>query len=118
MLASLHHPNIAELRTALTIDNQLIMIMEYVDGVTLSARLQQLPLSYADSIAYIDQVLSALAYAHSKGVVHRDIKPANMIVTPQQVTKLMDFGIARSTSNDGGSDHDGHDARLGGLYVA
>src|SRR6202050_2640349 len=82
VLASLHHPNIAELRTALTIDNQLVMIMEYVEGVTLSQRLQPGPLSYADTIAYMDQVLSALAYAHSKGVVHRDIKPANMIVTP------------------------------------
>ncbi len=102
VLASLHHPNIAELRTALTIDNQLVMIMEYVEGVTLSQRLQQGPLPYADSIAYIDQVLSALAYAHSKGVVHRDIKPANMIVTPQQVTKLMDFGIARSTNAEMG----------------
>ena len=100
VLASLHHPNIAELRTALTIDNQLVMIMEYVEGVTLSQRLQQPPLTYADSIAYIDQALSALSYAHSKGVVHRDIKPANMIVTPAQVTKLMDFGIARSTSSD------------------
>jgi serine/threonine protein kinase len=102
VLASLHHPNIAELRTALTIDNQLVMIMEYVEGVTLSQRLQQGPLSYADTIAYMDQVLSALAYAHSKGVVHRDIKPANMIVTPQQVTKLMDFGIARSTNAEMG----------------
>jgi serine/threonine-protein kinase len=101
VLASLHHPNIAELRTALTIDNQLVMIMEYVEGVTLSQRLQS-PLSYADTIAYMDQVLSALAYAHSKGVVHRDIKPANMIVTPQQVTKLMDFGIARSTNAEMG----------------
>jgi eukaryotic-like serine/threonine-protein kinase len=102
VLASLHHPNIAELRTALTIDNQLVMIMEYVEGVTLSQRLQQGPLSYADTIAYMDQVLAALAYAHSKGVVHRDIKPANMIVTPQQVTKLMDFGIARSTNAEMG----------------
>src|SRR5580692_5354882 len=102
VLASLHHPNIAELRTALTIDNQLVMIMEYVEGVTLSQRLNQSPLSYADSIAYLDQVLSALSYAHSKGVVHRDIKPANMIVTPQQVTKLMDFGIARSSNTDRG----------------
>jgi eukaryotic-like serine/threonine-protein kinase len=102
VLASLHHPNIAELRTALTIDNQLVMIMEYVEGVTLSARLHDAPIPYADSIAYIDQVLSALAYAHSKGVVHRDIKPANMIVTSQHVTKLMDFGIARSSNSDKG----------------
>jgi serine/threonine-protein kinase len=96
VLAHLHHPNIAELRTALTIDNQLVMIMEYVEGVTLAARLHEGEIRYADTLAYMDQVLSALAYAHAQHVVHRDIKPANMIVTPQGVTKLMDFGIARS----------------------
>ncbi len=96
VLAHLHHPNIAELRTALTIDNQLVMIMEYVEGVTLAARVHEGEIPYADTLAYMDQVLSALAYAHAQHVVHRDIKPANMIVTPQGVTKLMDFGIARS----------------------
>jgi serine/threonine protein kinase len=96
LLASLNHPNIAALRTALTVDNQLIMIMEYVEGDTLASRLQHGPVPVPDAVNYIDQVLSALSYAHQQHVIHRDIKPANMILTPQGLIKLMDFGIARA----------------------
>jgi serine/threonine protein kinase len=101
VLASLHDPNIAELRTALTIDNQLVMIIEYVEGITLAARLLQGPIRYADSLSYIDQILAALSYAHARQIVHRDIKPANMMLTPQGIVKLMDFGIARSGNDLG-----------------
>ncbi|HEX4075031.1 MAG TPA: serine/threonine-protein kinase [Candidatus Acidoferrales bacterium] len=101
LLASLNHPNIAALRTALTLDNQLVMIMEYVDGVTLASRLQQGPVPVADAVYYIDQVLAALVYAHQMNVVHRDIKPGNMMLTPQGVVKLMDFGIARPGNEAG-----------------
>ena len=96
VLAALDHPNIAALRTALTLDNQLVMIMEYVEGTTLTQRLQQGPIPVADAVNYIGQVLDALSYAHQQHVIHRDIKPANMMLTPQGVVKLMDFGIARS----------------------
>ncbi len=96
LLASLNHPNIAALRTALTLDNQLVMIMEFVDGVTLSSRLQKGPIPPGEAVKYIDQVLDALSYAHKQNIIHRDIKPANMMITPQGVVKLMDFGIARS----------------------
>ncbi|MGA7622422.1 MAG: serine/threonine-protein kinase [Candidatus Acidiferrales bacterium] len=101
VLASLHHPNIAELRTALTIGNQLVMIMEYVEGVTLASRLQQEPVRYADTLFYFDQVLAALHCAHAKQIVHRDIKPANIMLTPEGIVKLMDFGIARSGNDMG-----------------
>ncbi|MGA7920057.1 MAG: protein kinase [Candidatus Acidiferrales bacterium] len=101
VLASLHHPNIAELRTALTIGNQLVMIMEYVEGVTLASRLQQEPVRYADTLFYFDQVLAALHCAHAKQIVHRDIKPANIMLTPDGIVKLMDFGIARSGNDMG-----------------
>ncbi|HTW23153.1 MAG TPA: protein kinase [Candidatus Baltobacteraceae bacterium] len=101
LLASLNHPNIAALRTALTLDNQLVMIMEYVDGVTLASRLQQGPVQVADAVYYIDQVLAALVYAHQMNVVHRDIKPGNMMLTQQGVVKLMDFGIARPGNEAG-----------------
>jgi eukaryotic-like serine/threonine-protein kinase len=96
VLAALNHPNIAALRTALTADNQLVMIMEFVEGQTLSQRLKHGPIATADAISYIDQVLQALEFAHKQHVVHRDIKPANMMLTPSGVVKLMDFGIARA----------------------
>ena len=96
VLASLNHPNIAALRTALTIDNQLVMIMEHLEGTTLSARVEQGAIPLRDALNYISQVLSALSYAHQRQVIHRDIKPSNMMLTPEGVIKLMDFGIARS----------------------
>ncbi len=101
VLASLDHPNIAVLRTAFTANNQLVMIMEYVEGDTLAHRLERGAFTTPDSVNYIGQVLSALSYAHSKGIIHRDIKPANMMLTPHDVVKLMDFGIARSNSDLG-----------------
>ena len=99
VLAALNHPNIAALRTALTADNQLVMIMEYVEGQSVADRLAQGPIATADAIKYIDQVLDALSYAHAQGVVHRDIKPANMMLTPGGVVKVTDFGIARSAGD-------------------
>ena len=101
LLASLNHPNIAALRTALTLENRLVMVMEYVEGTTLAARLEQGPIPVPDALDYIDQVLDALNYAHGQNVIHRDIKPANMMLTPQGIVKVMDFGIARSGTDRG-----------------
>ena len=101
LLATLHHPNIAALRTALTYENQLVMIIEYVEGETIANRIARAPLSTAEVIAYSDQCLTALSYAHKQNIIHRDIKPANMMLTPDGVVKLMDFGIARSNKDVG-----------------
>ena len=99
LLATLNHPNIAALRTALTHENQLVMIMEFVEGETLANRLARAPLSTAEAVNYADQILSALSYAHKQNIIHRDIKPANMMLTSEGVVKLMDFGIARSSTD-------------------
>jgi len=99
VLGSLEHPNIAGLHTALRVDNQLLMVMELVEGVTLGEKLKGGPLPPAEAVNYITQALSALEYAHARGVVHRDIKPSNMMLTPGGVIKLMDFGIARSSAD-------------------
>jgi hypothetical protein len=95
-LAGFDHPNIALLHTAFQADNQLIMMMEFVEGLTLEQRAKQGPMGIADVCGYTYQALSALSYAHGRGVVHRDIKPANLMLTSHGIVKLMDFGIAKS----------------------
>jgi eukaryotic-like serine/threonine-protein kinase len=101
LTASLDHPNICALRTAFSKDNQLYMVMEYVEGTTMATKLDMGPLSVNDAVKYIGQVLSAVSYAHQRQIIHRDIKPANMMLTTQSVIKLMDFGIARSGDERG-----------------
>ena len=113
VLAALNHPNIAALHTALTIDNQLVMVMEYVQGESLSARLGAGAVPVALALKYLDQVLDALSYAHRQHVIHRDIKPANMMLMPNGTVKLMDFGIARSQNEANKLTHTG--STLGSL---
>lgn len=98
-LACLDHPNIAQLRTALEYQNQLVMIMEFIEGVTIEKRVTESPIPLNEVLNYSAQVLSALSYAHSKGVTHRDIKPANIMITSHGLIKLMDFGIAKSSAD-------------------
>ena len=95
VVASLDHPNIAQLRTAMRAENQLLMVMEYVEGSALDAKMRRGKLDLWRSLDYIQQVLAALGYAHEQGVIHRDIKPQNILVTSRDVVKLTDFGIAR-----------------------
>ncbi len=94
--ARLRHANIAGLHTAFEADDQLVMIMELVDGQTLSDLLTSSGLAATEAVDYTLQALSALDYAHSQGVVHRDIKPSNIMVTAEGSVKLMDFGIAKA----------------------
>ena len=100
--ASLEHPNIAALHTAVRVDNQLVMLMEFVEGVTLDQKLKDRRVASrrCDQLHHAQVPRQALDYAHARGVVHRrDIKPSNMILTPGGVVKLMDFGIARSAAD-------------------
>ena len=99
ILAGLEHPNIAQLRTAFQFENRLVMVMEFVEGVTLEKRATESPIPLDEIFNYSSQVLAALSYAHSQGVTHRDIKPANIMITSHGQVKLMDFGIAKSTTD-------------------
>ncbi len=96
--ASLQHPNIAALYSAHRIGDRVVMILELVDGVSLEDMLSPQGMDTAEASHYIQQVLSALAFAHGRGVVHRDIKPPNILIGAGRVVKLTDFGIARSTT--------------------
>lgn len=93
--ARLTHRHIAGLHTALRIDNQVLMVMEYVEGTTLERLLKPGPVPYHKAVELMCQVLDALQYAHNAGVVHRDLKPANIMVTAEGQVKLLDFGIAK-----------------------
>jgi serine/threonine protein kinase len=92
--ASLQHPHIASIRTAFRSGDSVLMIMELIEGVSLDQKLREGPLPLGDAFRITDDILSALAHAHAKGIVHRDIKPSNIIVTPRGAPKLTDFGIA------------------------
>jgi serine/threonine protein kinase len=95
-VAALEHPNIAQLRTAFQFQNQLIMIIEFVEGSTLEKLAAESSLAVDRVLDYATQTLSALSFAHSHGVIHRDIKPANIMITTHGQVKLMDFGIAKN----------------------
>jgi serine/threonine protein kinase len=96
ILARFSHPNIAQLHSAFHLENQLVMMMELVEGQTVEYKAKRGRIPQEEVIGYSLQLLSALSYAHARGVVHRDIKPANLIVTSRGIVKLMDFGIAKS----------------------
>jgi serine/threonine protein kinase len=95
LLATLQHPNIATLHTAFRREQELVMIMECVEGEDLGRRLPT-GLTLEESLRYTRQVLAALSYAHHRGIIHRDIKPSNIMITPQGEVKLLDFGLALS----------------------
>jgi len=99
VLANLNHPNIAGLHTAFHHEDQLIMVMEFIEGRNLSEMLAS-GLALRDSVNYIRQALAALAYAHSHGVIHRDIKPSNIMINSAGQVKLLDFGLALMSTPD------------------
>jgi len=119
--SALRSPNTAAIYDIGEYDGSSFIVMEFVEGVTLSKMLGHGPLPVADAINIALQVADALDEAHSAGIVHRDIKSANLIVTERGLVKVLDFGLAKFTgdlsgiSNKGDSDPT---ARLGQETVA
>ncbi len=96
---SLQHPNIVRVLGVRPIDQRTALMMELVEGPTLAAALAtEGPLPREVLIAIARGVASGLAYAHARGVIHRDLKPANILLTPDRVAKIADFGMARAAS--------------------
>ena len=94
--AALDHPNICHVHeVGQTDDGRAFIVMQYVEGDTLSAVLRRGPMPVRDALALGAQVAEALAVAHKRGIVHRDLKPHNVIVTPSGRPKLLDFGLAK-----------------------
>ena len=101
VLAKLEHPNITSFRTAFRANDEVLMIMEYVEGSSLSRKLVHHRLELWRAVDYASQVLSALSHAHHSGVLHRDVKPSNILIGADDRVKLTDFGIASLTADPG-----------------
>ncbi len=96
ILASLDHPYIAHLYDGGTTDDGVpYLVMELVDGSPIDAYCEQRRLSVTDRLGLFRQVCEAVHYAHQRLVIHRDLKPSNILVQPDGVPKLLDFGIAK-----------------------
>jgi len=96
ILASLNHPNIAQLYGAeVTPDSISFLVMEYVEGVRIDKYCADNQLSIRDRLEMFRRVCGAVDYAHQRLIIHRDIKPANILITKEVEPKLLDFGIAK-----------------------
>jgi serine/threonine protein kinase len=107
VLASLNHPGIAHLygfeSTRLEGGATVhFLAMELVEGEDLAERLKRGAIAVDEAIAIAKQVAEALEEAHEKGIVHRDLKPANVKVTPDGKVKVLDFGLAKAWTGEGG----------------
>ncbi len=96
LLASLNHPNIAAIYGLEESEGIRFLVLELVEGQTLSERLLRGRLRVQESLGIALQIAEALEAAHEKGVIHRDLKPANIKVTSEGKVKVLDFGLAKA----------------------
>src|ERR1700733_1596898 len=92
--AALNHPHICTLYDVGEQEGASYLVMEYVEGQTLAARLREGPLPLDQLLRRATEASQALAAAHERGIIHRDLKPANLMLTPAGV-KVLDFGLAK-----------------------
>jgi tetratricopeptide (TPR) repeat protein len=93
--AAFSHPHIAAVHDVLDVDGEVAIVFEYVEGETLAERLAHGPLGVNATLDVATQLADALGSAHQHGIVHRDLKPANIVISPDGVVKVLDFGVAR-----------------------
>lgn len=98
-MAELTHPNIVGISDVGDSEDQQYIVMEYIDGLTLKQYINEhAPLANDEVVRIGDEILSAMALAHSSGIIHRDLKPQNILITKDGTAKVTDFGIAKALS--------------------
>lgn len=102
-VASLKHPNICVLHDIGSQDGAGYMVMEYMEGETLAARIEKGALPLDQALKFATQIADALDRAHRAGVTHRDVKPQNIMLT-RDGAKVLDFGLAKSMPKPGPSE--------------
>jgi len=95
VVAKLEHPNIVPIYDYAEHEKRPYLVMKFIEGITLKARMDQGPLTSEEVTRIVEAVGSALAYAHKHGVLHRDIKPSNVLLASDGQIYLADFGLAR-----------------------
>ena len=95
-LAQLNHPNVAGIHGVEEHEGARYLVLEFVEGETLAARLDRGPMPVDESLAVAVQIAAGVEAAHESGVIHRDLKPGNIILTPDGEAKVLDFGLART----------------------
>jgi hypothetical protein len=93
--SALNHPNIVTVHAVEEADGLDFIVMEYIDGETLGARIARGPLGWPELVDLGVQLAEAVAAAHAVGIVHRDLKPSNVLITPAGRVKVLDFGLAK-----------------------
>src|SRR5437868_14297175 len=97
--SSLAHPNICTIHEVGETNGELYIVMELVQGKSLLAMIADAGLAPESVLRYGVQIASALARAHDHGIVHRDLKTANIVVTPDGLVKVLDFGLAKQVGS-------------------
>ncbi len=98
--SSLDHPSICTIHEIEeTEDGQIVLVMAYYEGETLSSRIQRGRLDFEPAVEITRKILRGLEHAHERGVIHRDIKPSNVILTANGGVKIVDFGLAKLAGN-------------------
>ncbi len=100
VLASLNHPNIAQIHGIEETDDARALVLELVEGPTLEDRIKQGPIPLDEALPIAKQIAEALEAAHEAGVIHRDLKPANIKVKDDGTVKVLDFGLAKAFQPD------------------
>jgi len=99
LLASLNHPNIAQIHGVEDVAGSKALVLEFVGGPTLSDVIAKGPIPVDEAIVIAKQITEALVAAHDQGVVHRDLKPANIKLTADGTVKVLDFGLAKAMTD-------------------